>query len=387
MKMYTNFLLSSKDTSFLPLNKKQISSFNYVEFQDKNIVSNDEVYLSKQKSDSAVLTIDSQSYSEIGELKITNQDIKTWDDLWIDEETGNSIDPRIKSINLQRNSLIYVNMNLRREVLTRVNLEGNVNLKAFIGTDLPKLEYLNLSDCANLEVLELGFSKNLQVLSLKNCRLTNIGLEKILSSFIPTVCSSANIFPGSLPPFRKNYSTMLDLRGNEITWSNRRIASKIRLLLTNNWMVLWDNPPPTSVIPIQMYAFFSHHISEAQINQYYRGNQIPQIQPPSAPPAQTDVDPSVRAPQPISQPPSALPPPPAAPAASPTPAPQPQPSPSPAPQPQPSPSPAPQPQPSPPPPPPPPPPPSPPPYSPPPPPPPPSPSPPPPPPSPSPGYY
>jgi len=269
MKMYTNFLLGSKDTTFLPLNKKQVSSFNYVEFQDKNIISNDEVYLSKQKSNSAVLTIDSQSYSEIGELKITNQDIKTWDDLWIDQETGNSIDPRIKSINLQRNSLVYVNMNLRRETLSSVNLEGNVDLKAFIGVDLPKLEYLNLNDCANLEVLELGISKNLQVLSLKNCRLTNIGLEKVLSSFTPTVCSSANVFPGSLPPFRKNYSTMLDLRGNEITWSNRRIASKIRLLLTNNWMVLWDNPPPTSVIPIQMYSFFSHYITEEQINQYY----------------------------------------------------------------------------------------------------------------------
>ena len=339
MRIYTNFLLNSERTSFLPFNKVQNSSFNYVSFKEKNIVSNDVVSLSKEKNNSAILAFTYDSRYNIEELKLTNQEIKTWDDLWIESESGDSIDPRIEKMNLQRNSLIYVNMNLRREYLREINLEGNTTLKAFIASDAPRLQSLDLTDCTNLEVVELGLSKNIKRLSLKNCRLTDIGLEKILSSLIPTVCSTSNIIPGILPPFRKNISTLLDLRGNEITWSNRRVASKIRMLLTNNWAVLWDNPPPTSVIPIQMYAFFSNLISEAQINQYYRGNQIPQIQPPSAPPAQTNVDPSVRAPQPQSQPPSASPP--AAPAS------QPQPSPSPAPQPQPSPSPAPQPQPSP----------------------------------------
>ena len=75
--------------------------------------------------------------------------------------------------------------------------------------------------------------------------------------------------PGTLPPFRKKFSTLLDLTGNEINWGNRKIASKIRLLVSNNWLVLWDNPPPTSVIPIQMYAFFPTNIKDTEISQYY----------------------------------------------------------------------------------------------------------------------
>lgn len=269
MKIYTNFLLNSNKTIFLPLDKVQNSSFNYVSFKEKNVVSNDSVFISKEKNNSAILTITHDANYVIEELKLSNQDIKTWDDLWIEAQSGDSVDPRIEKINLQRNSLVYVNMNLRRENLRGVNLEGNTKLKAFIATDAPILEDVNLTDCSGLEVVELGFSKNIKRLSLKNCRLTDIGLEKILSSLIPTICSTSNIIPGTLPPFRKNISTLLDLRGNEITWSNRRVASKIRMLLTNNWAVLWDNPPPTSVIPIQMYASFTNNLKKEQIDQYY----------------------------------------------------------------------------------------------------------------------
>jgi len=274
MKISTHFLLSDEDAVLLPITKKQNSSFNYVEFTNENMVSADEVYLSKQKSNSCVLDIVINSAPPIGELKLTNQDILTWDDLWIESESGNSIDPNIESINLQRNSLLYVNMNLRRESLRRINLEGNTNLKSFTGSDLPALEYLNFMDCINLESVLLGMSENIKVLSLKNCRLTEDGLEETLSSFRPTKTSSANIFPGSLPPFRKSYTTLLDLRGNDIPWGNTKIASKIRLLVTNNWLVLWDNAPPTNVIPIQMYAFFPKNIGNIQIDQYYGRPQI-----------------------------------------------------------------------------------------------------------------
>ena len=269
MKISTHFLLSNKDSVLLPITKKQNSSFNYVDFPNKNIVSDDNVYLSKQKSNSCVLDIIVTSPPPLGELKLTNQEILTWDDLWIDAETGNSIDPHIESINLQRNSLLYVNMNLRRSSLKSINLEGNINLRSFTGSNLSALEFLDLTNCINLESVLLGSSKNIKVLSLKNCRLTEDGLEETLSSFRPTKTSSANIFPGSLPPFRKSYSTLLDLRGNDINWGNNRIASKIRLLVTNNWLVLWDNAPPTNVIPIQMYAFFPKNLSNIQIDQYY----------------------------------------------------------------------------------------------------------------------
>jgi len=301
MKISTHFLLETGNSVLLPITKKQNSSFNYVEFKNENIVSNDEVYLSKQKSNSCVLDIIVTSPPPLGELKLTNQDILTWDDLWIDGETGNSVDPHIESMNLQRNSLLYVNMNLRRDSLKVINLEGNINLKSFTGSNLPSLEYLDFTDCINLESVLLGMSKNIKVLSLKNCRLTEDGLEEILSSFRPTKTSSANIFPGSLPPFRKSYTTMLDLRGNDIPWSNFKIASKIRLLVTNNWLVLWDNAPPTSVIPIQMYAFFPKNVSDTQIAQYYSGAQIQQV-PPTPEPQAASAPATAPVPVPASQP-------------------------------------------------------------------------------------
>ena len=367
MKISTHFLLDKKDVTLLPITKKQNSSFNYVDFINKNIVSNDEVYISKQKSNSCVLDIIVNSPPPIGELKLTNQDILTWDDLWLDGETGNSIDPQIESINLQRNSLLYVNMNLKRHYLKRINLEGNTNLKSFVGANLPNLEYLDFTNCINLESVTIGASKNIKVLSLKNCRLTGDGLERVLGSFSPTKTASANIFPGTLPPFRKQYTTLLDLRGNDIPWGNNRIASKIRLLVTNNWLVLWDNAPPTSIIPIQMYAFFPNNIRDIQIDQYYIGPPIRRAPPPPEPlelaptdepedqdPAttitQTTLSSSYAFSQPQSSPTSAPQPTPApspAPAPSPTPAPAPTPAPTPTPTPAPAPSPTPAPAPSP----------------------------------------
>lgn len=269
MRISTSFLIDSEDVKILSFNKSQRSSFNHVKFFDKDEISSDEAYLYKQKTNSMVISIDTNSSQPIKELKLTNQNVLTWDDLWIEEESTYSIDPKIESINLQRNSLLYANFNLKRSYLKVLNLEGNSNLRSFVATELEKLEVLNLNDCLNLEVINLGYSKNIKVLSLKNCRLTEEAMERALLSFTPTLTSSSNIIPGTIPPFRKNYSTMIDLRGNDINWGNTRIASKIRLLVTNNWLVLWDNPPPTSIIPIQMYAFFPKNIKETQINQHY----------------------------------------------------------------------------------------------------------------------
>ena len=269
MKIETDFLISKEDSIFLPFDKHQNNSFNYVKFEDGNAITNDEGVFYKRKSNSAAIALTMVNSNFVRELKLTNQNILTWDDLWIDEDTGYSVDPMIDSINLQRNSLLYVNFNLTRKRLRRINLEGNEELKSFIGADLPSLEHLDFSNCVNLKTINLGLSKNIKTLSLKNCRLTEISLERVLSSFAPTQTASANILPGSLPPFRKKYETLLDLRGNDINWGNRKIASKIRLLVTNNWLVLWDNPPPTSVIPIQMYAFFPNNIDDTTITRYY----------------------------------------------------------------------------------------------------------------------
>lgn len=269
MRISTHFLIEDKDIIILPFDKKQKSSFNYVYFSNEDLVTDDEVFIYKQKNNSMGLSIEPTTSNPIKELKLTNQGILTWDDLWLDDDSTYSVDPKIESINLQRNSLLYANFNLRRKFLKSINLEGNFNLRSFTATNLEALEVLNLNECVNLEVINLGVSKNIRVLSLKNCRFTELALERTLSSFAPRITASANILPGSLPPFRKRYETLLDLRGNDINWGNRRIASKIRLLITNNWLVLWDNPPPTSIIPIQMYAFFPKNIRETEIYQYY----------------------------------------------------------------------------------------------------------------------
>ena len=269
MKIESGFLISGEETPLLSFDKVQNNSFNFVEFQDRDIVTDDIAMLFKQKSNSCAISITKKYPGNIKTLKLTNQSVLTWDDLWIDEASGISVDPKIETINLQRNSLLYVNFNLERKELRHINLEGNIYLKSFTGSKLPNLETLNFENCINLEVINIGESKNIRLLSLKNCRLTEEGLERALSSFTPTKTASANIYPGTLPLFRKKYETLLDLRGNDINWGNRRIASKIRLLVTNNWLVLWDNPPPTSIIPIQMYAFFPKNLSDINIQDYY----------------------------------------------------------------------------------------------------------------------
>ncbi len=272
MKIESSFLFSNESEVILPFDKKQKnSSFNYVEFQNSDVITNDLASLHKQKSNSGIISITKIAPGTIKHLKLTNQGLMTWDDLWIDSSSGYSEDPMIESINLQRNSLIYANFNLERKALKSINLEGNSKLKSFTGSELEMLEHIDLSNCVNLEVVNLGVSKNIKTLSLKNCRLTEEGLERTLSSFTPTKTASANVMPGTLPLFRKNFNTLLDLRGNNINWGNNKIASKIRLLVTNNWLVLWDSPPPTSVIPIQMYAFFPSNLSETNIiNNYGR---------------------------------------------------------------------------------------------------------------------
>ena len=39
--------------------------------------------------------------------------------------------------------------------------------------------------------------------------------------------------------------------------------------ICNNWLVLWDNPPPTSIIPPQMYTVFTTNLEESLIKEYY----------------------------------------------------------------------------------------------------------------------
>jgi hypothetical protein len=269
-KLYSFFKVAKKSKQ-MSFGKKVPLNFNYVDFADPdNIYLGNTTALHKQMNDSYQLEInvDGEYKLPISELKLTNQDILTWEDYWIDAKTNTLIDPRIERINLQKNKLVHANFSLPRSVLKSVNLEGNLNLRGVFVHNAPQLEVLNFSNCPALDVVNLGNNKSLKALLAKNCSMRSSVQEALLRDFCPIVTSTSN---RPFDMFRKSYETLVDMRGSQIDWGNRKIASKIRLLLCNNWLVLWDNPPPTSIIPPQMYAFFSANLSDSLIKDYYYG--------------------------------------------------------------------------------------------------------------------
>lgn len=268
-EMHSYFKVLSKDVKVFSFGKKSPYNFNYVDLFDSHMNGlSSEVILQKQMNNSFALKIshNQPTQQNIKELKLTNQDIVSWEDYWIDENKI-LVDPRIERINLQKNKLFHANFNLPRLELKYLNLEGNVNLRAILISSVPKLEELNISGCSSIDVIQLGFNKNIKKLLAKNCLLSESAQESLLGALTPTIASSSN---GVFSMFRKNYETVLDLRGSEIAWGNRKIASKIRLLLCNNWLVLWDNIPPSSIVPAQMYAFFPATLSDSLIKDYYK---------------------------------------------------------------------------------------------------------------------
>lgn len=269
-KLHT-FFKTTKNVKNLTFGIKEPRNFNYVDFCDsQGLYLANRASLFKQMHDSYLLEIEVDKkfpQATLPELKLTNQNILTWEDHWIDAKSKELIDPKIVTVNLQKNSLVHANFNLPREELAYLNLEGNLNLQAVLITQAPKLEVLNISNCPALNVINLGKNGALKAFLAKNCQLNPIVQERLLRDFTPIKTSSSNI---SFNMFRKQHETLLDIRGSEIDWGNRRIASKIRLLLCNNWMVLWDNAPPTSIIPPQMYSFFTNSLEDSLIKDYYR---------------------------------------------------------------------------------------------------------------------
>ena len=210
----------------------------------------------KQLTDSLQVVIEQadSTPSIIDSFKLTNQSVTTWDDHWVDAGSGTIVDPRIVRLNLQRNRLVYVNMNTPRLELAELNLEGNRDLVHLYVHEAPKLERLDITGCTSLGYVSLGINRSVRELIARDCQMSESAMEQLLRDFTPTVCASANV--RGVGAFRKQHNTVLDLRGNEIVWGNRRIASKIRMLLTNNWVVKWDNNPPADIVPPQLYGFF-----------------------------------------------------------------------------------------------------------------------------------
>lgn len=212
--------------------------------------------LEKQLTDSLRISVEYKDHipHPIDTFKLTNQSVTTWDDYWVDSRDGLITDPRIRSMNLQRNRLIYVNMNTPRLELRELILEGNQELTHLYIHEAPALERLDITGCKGLGYVSLGINRSVKELIARDCNMSGETLEQLLRDFTPTVCSSANV--GGVGMFRKQHETVLDLRGNVIDWSNPRVSSKIRLLLTNNWVVKLDNNPPTGVVPPSLYGFY-----------------------------------------------------------------------------------------------------------------------------------
>lgn len=260
------FFKVQPDSKAVSFGRKVEGVFNYVNFDGaKNDNLSNSASLLRQMNDSFALNIHAQSLP-IHELKLTNQNILTWDDLWIDADTKALIDPKIHHINLQKNNLVYANFNTSKLELRSLNLEGNTGMSALFVYEAPQLEMLNLSNCPGLEVINLGKNRNIKAILARNCNFSGVVQERLLRDFTPTLTSTSNRSPNM---FRKTYGTILDMRGMEVDWGNRRVASKIRLLLCNNWMVLWDNAPPVSIVPPQMYAFFTNSLENSLIKEYY----------------------------------------------------------------------------------------------------------------------
>ncbi len=266
MQTFFKVVKGSKTLSFGP---RAAQNFNYVDFGmpsrsgEENLAS-----LLKQMNDSYVIDIkkDYDNSREISEFKLTNQDVLTWEDHWIDPESGVLIDPEIKNLNLQKNRLVHANFNVSRAKLEKLNLEGNINMRAVFITDCPNLQVLDMSNCPALEIVNLGNNRSVKALLARNCNLPSFAQERLLRDFRPVHTSTSN---REFSMFRKTYETLLDMRGSEIDWSNRRVASKVRMLLCNNWLVLWDNPPPASIVPPHMYAFFTNSLEDSLIKDYY----------------------------------------------------------------------------------------------------------------------
>lgn len=268
LKMQT-FFKTVKEAKTLSFGPKAPHNFNYVDFAtQKGKYEDNLAALLKQMNDSYIIDIkkDEKASEDILELKLTNQDILTWEDHWIDPESGTIVDPMIRRINLQKNKLVHANFNIPRSKLEHLNLEGNANMRAVFINNAPKLEVLNISNCPSLGVINLGSNGSIKALLARNCSLTSFAQERLLRDFRPVFTSSSNM---KFNMFRKAHETLLDMRGTEIDWSNRRVASKIRMLLCNNWLVLWDNVPPATVVPPHMYAFFTSSLEDSLIKDYY----------------------------------------------------------------------------------------------------------------------
>lgn len=231
-------------TLYVPYNDDYplpLRSFNYA--IDSSIGRIDFQY--KRNKDFLQIVIN--NIGDIEKLKLTNTGITLWEDNWI--ENGKLAFPKIKHLILNNSELLedisLINIGSDVEIL---ELNNCPNLKYVNVKSSNSLEEIYLNNNSSLSEVKFGLNPNLRIISLKNCNLNEETLESIISDIYPCKSHIDFIFPGKI-----KYSSVLDLSGNFIPWSNYHISSKIRMLLANNFRVIWSNDPPSDIIPVQYY--------------------------------------------------------------------------------------------------------------------------------------
>lgn len=197
------------------------------------------------------LELSKEHSSKIDRLKLTNSGIVLWDDFWVDKSNIPQ-DPHIQSLELQNSiTLNSVNIPYLRPSLLSVNLSGCKNLRYLNLSQSPALEHLRIDRCYSLSEIHLGFNKSIKSISARWSGLSERTLEQLLSEYIPAKSELKKTYE------TLEYNSHIDLRGNAIPWENRRIASKIRMLLCNNVAVAWSNNPPERIVPAELYRNFT----------------------------------------------------------------------------------------------------------------------------------
>lgn len=248
----TEFFSSSKelDLGFCHWKKKSNypglfenfpQKFNYFAVKStefRKYVSPD-FFLGKKRYNSYALQLVElkEEFSFIDELKLTNIEITDWDDIWQNKK-GEIVDPKIRKLNLSHNLIKNISILDKREYLEEINFSFNEYITYVNVSNSSKLKEADLSYCPSLDYINFSNSPNLNKISIKNCNCSEICLESLLRNITP-----------KLPGY-------LDLTGNSINWGNRNIASKIRLLLANDWKISWDSNPPDSIIPLGYWKRF-----------------------------------------------------------------------------------------------------------------------------------
>jgi uncharacterized protein YjbI with pentapeptide repeats len=172
-------------------------------------------------------------------------------------------------MDLSHNNLIGFSILDSRDKLKHINISHNAQLTYVNLSGKNKLQTVILDDCQLVSYVNLSGSRDLRVVSLKNCSMEEKTIEGLLRNFFPIKTYEPSSYPQYLA--NRQFNSYLDLRGNEINWLNRNIASKIRLLLANDWVVLWSNNPPESVIPIQYYKLLNPILDKKDFSRYLVG--------------------------------------------------------------------------------------------------------------------